>query len=317
MTLPSLVGRPNDQGGQNFWKSQDESEALGGDKRQATECSNVERNLDSSAKDNLISSKIGNEMIFSSSMIQTSSWVSNIYLYALNLASFYGSFMKDKVEKSVKYKAWNIGTNQGLKMYLSIDNNYVFSKLFTLIYPFKNNLYVTKKANRTIPKFDHNLPDLYIPTMSFITFLLLAAIIRGIKNQFSTEFFPRFILKNLMIFVGEYLILSYFLTLFQSILPFDYLDFLCLLGYRYFYLICCVIIKILFARFLSFICTTYFALTFGYFLVKSLKHMMFGEESLSKVISARTQMPLYVYFSILLMQPIIFWLILGYIVGIM
>jgi hypothetical protein len=34
------------------------------------------------------------------------------------------------------------------------------------------------------PKFDVNAPDLYIPTMAYVTYVLLVGYILGLKNAF-------------------------------------------------------------------------------------------------------------------------------------
>lgn len=73
-----------------------------------------------------------------------------------------------------------------LRYYFSVNNSYVLHKLKILLFPF-----IHKSWSRRIvpaadgremylpPSQDVNAPDLYIPTMAFVTYILLIALILG------------------------------------------------------------------------------------------------------------------------------------------
>lgn len=83
-----------------------------------------------------------------------------------------------------------------LKPYFSVDNKYVSMKLKLILFPF---LYNESKSlneeiefeqddtnndkNQNISKSSIAFPDLYVPLMGFITFLLVIALSLGTDNQ--------------------------------------------------------------------------------------------------------------------------------------
>ena len=57
--------------------------------------------------------------------------------------------------------------------------------------------------DRFAPKNDLQAPDLYIPLMSFITFLLITGLYHGGKDEFDTENFQYVFSKSLFIWIFE------------------------------------------------------------------------------------------------------------------
>ncbi|KAL7575032.1 hypothetical protein ACA910_010843 [Epithemia clementina (nom. ined.)] len=113
-----------------------------------------------------------------------------------------------------------------LRTYFAVDNKYVLQKIKTILFPF-----LKKEWNRNIkgyggpdgmtplhdlPIADENAPDLYVPFMSLITYVLLCALVYGNAGKFNPEVIPDVttkcfvtqILEVLFIRVGLYLVIS-------------------------------------------------------------------------------------------------------------
>ncbi|XP_064295789.1 uncharacterized protein LOC135310760 [Phalacrocorax carbo] len=76
-----------------------------------------------------------------------------------------------------------------LKYYFAVDTAYVGRKLGLLIFPFAHQDWQVRYQQDTpvAPRFDVNAPDLYIPTMAFITYILVACLVLGTQNRFSPD----------------------------------------------------------------------------------------------------------------------------------
>jgi YIF1 len=122
-----------------------------------------------------------------------------------------------------------------LRSYFAVDNRYVLNKIKKLLFPFLPSLSRTsgggmgwkRQQNGTkytpegmavpqydLPMADENAPDLYIPTMSLITYVLLCALCYGNAGQFNPEVIPNVTTKCILTqllevlcirFVGFYL----------------------------------------------------------------------------------------------------------------
>ncbi|KAH3767678.1 Protein transport protein yif1 [Pelomyxa schiedti] len=82
-----------------------------------------------------------------------------------------------------------------LRSYFQVNNSYVYYKLRMLLLPFLHKGTWVRQAQHTDdgsavylpPKGDINAPDLYIPTMSFVTYVLVVAFVLGIRGKFAPE----------------------------------------------------------------------------------------------------------------------------------
>ncbi|RKP19840.1 YIF1-domain-containing protein, partial [Rozella allomycis CSF55] len=79
------------------------------------------------------------------------------------------------------------------RYYFSVTNSYVMYKLMMLLFPFRNKRVVYRnEMNGQVegykpPREDLNAPDLYIPSMSFVTYAILYGVCMGIEEKFSPE----------------------------------------------------------------------------------------------------------------------------------
>uniref|UniRef100_A0A1I8C060 Protein YIF1 n=1 Tax=Meloidogyne hapla TaxID=6305 RepID=A0A1I8C060_MELHA len=77
-----------------------------------------------------------------------------------------------------------------LKYYFAVDVNYVRRKLLIILFPFLHRDWTNKLSTNDkpmTPREDVNAPDLYIPSMAFITYILVAGIVFGVQKRFTPE----------------------------------------------------------------------------------------------------------------------------------
>jgi len=89
--------------------------------------------------------------------------------------------LEDTVEKYV-----SIGQ---LKYYFAVDNSYVSKKLGLLLFPFLHKDWSIRynQDEPVQPRFELNAADLYIPSMAFVTYILVVGYVLGLNNRFSPE----------------------------------------------------------------------------------------------------------------------------------
>lgn len=129
----------------------------------------------------------------------------NVYPTFINdqAASIATQFAKSQFETSNQYLQQNfgqfLGGNNDIKYYFQVSNSYVIQKIILVLFPYLNKNWNRISAQETgestqpggfaPPIYDVNAPDLYIPLMSFVTYILLWAIFQGLKGEFHPELF--------------------------------------------------------------------------------------------------------------------------------
>jgi hypothetical protein len=125
-----------------------------------------------------------------------------------------------------------------LRAYFTLTNSYVMKKLKILFFPFLHKDYsrqVTQTQAGTmfvVPADDVNAPDLYIPTMSLVTYILLIGFILGTASRFTPDVFGMTTSRALGILTAEVLAvkLGFFLLGFA---PLSILDVIAYSGYKF------------------------------------------------------------------------------------
>lgn len=82
-----------------------------------------------------------------------------------------------------------------LKHYFDVSNRYVVNKLLLVLFPWTHKGWVRKQSIGPSgqegwflpPREDLNSPDMYIPLMALVTYILLATMLAGLRGQFLPE----------------------------------------------------------------------------------------------------------------------------------
>jgi len=137
----------------------------------------------------------------------------------------------------LKSKAQEYIPTTRLRYLFAVDNGYVFNKLKIILLPWFQNewhlKYQTDQNNPIAPRDDVNAHDMYIPTMGFITYILLAGWSLGSAGEFDPAR-----LGDIASAATGWLVLEVFLTLMalfllQTNTELGYLDIIAFAGYKF------------------------------------------------------------------------------------
>uniref|UniRef100_A0AC34G2M3 Uncharacterized protein n=1 Tax=Panagrolaimus sp. ES5 TaxID=591445 RepID=A0AC34G2M3_9BILA len=144
-----------------------------------------------------------------------------------------------------KEKLSQVISSFNLKYYFAVDTNYVGKKIGILLFPFVHREWACSFGgdNKPVPaKMDINAPDLYVPLMAFITYILLTGFVFGVQQRFSPEqlgmqttnaLFYLF-LENMIVLITKYVLnISHTLSLWHT---------LAFTGYKFVGIVVCLIL---------------------------------------------------------------------------
>ncbi|KAK7572107.1 hypothetical protein V9T40_014579 [Parthenolecanium corni] len=106
-----------------------------------------------------------------------------------NMAVQYGQALVGSGKQMMDKEIEKYVSISRLKYLFAVDTSYVSKKLSIILFPFLHSDWSIKyDQNEPIPpKYDVNAPDLYIPAMAFLTYVLVAGLLLGTKNLFTPE----------------------------------------------------------------------------------------------------------------------------------
>jgi len=106
-----------------------------------------------------------------------------------DMAMRYGQDMMGKGQEELKKNLDKYVSIGQLKYYFAVDTTYVAKKLGLLLFPFSHSDWSIKYSQDepVQPKYDTNAPDLYIPAMGYLTYVLLVGYVLGLRNAFSPD----------------------------------------------------------------------------------------------------------------------------------
>ncbi|KAH6697548.1 YIF1-domain-containing protein [Plectosphaerella plurivora] len=127
-----------------------------------------------------------------------------------NVFGAYGQFMNDPTaqvaaqfgQSAFKHGQEYVEQNfsryvnvNALKHYFNVTNGYVINKLFLVLFPWRHKPWSRKQAVGPNgqdgwylpPRDDVNSPDMYIPVMAIVTYVLLSTLVAGLRGQFQPE----------------------------------------------------------------------------------------------------------------------------------
>ncbi|KAJ3559945.1 hypothetical protein NM688_g23 [Phlebia brevispora] len=101
-----------------------------------------------------------------------------------------------------------------VKHHFNVSNSYVMKKLQVVLFPWRHKHW-SRRVHRTEngqtwlpPREDINSPDLYIPLMALVTYILLAALHSGLNSRFHPEILGVTASKGLGIILLDFLIVK-------------------------------------------------------------------------------------------------------------
>ncbi|KAF9908604.1 hypothetical protein BX616_000080, partial [Lobosporangium transversale] len=154
-------------------------------------------------------------------------------------------FGKSAVMAGQEYVEQNLNrwvNRAALQPYFNVSNQYVVSKLKLLIFPWRHKLWTrllkrSETTGETIgylsPRDDINAPDMYIPVMAFVTYVLLIGISMGADNKFSPEILGPTASSALAVILLEFTMIKLVIYLLNITSEVPILDLLAYSGYKF------------------------------------------------------------------------------------
>lgn len=158
-----------------------------------------------------------------------------------------------------------------LKYYFAVDNKYVVNKIRLLFFPFTHRDWSLKydQDNPVQPRYDINAPDLYIPVMAYITYVVLAGLVLGMQDRFSPEQLGIQASSALAYTIMELIVYSLTLYIGNIQTMLKTLDLFAFAGYKFVVINACLVVSILFRSSGYYMCLLYSSITLGFFLVSN------------------------------------------------
>ncbi|CAJ0582581.1 unnamed protein product, partial [Mesorhabditis spiculigera] len=214
-------------------------------------------------------------------------------------------FAEDQKEKLTKYL-----TGFQLKYYFAVDNSYVAKKLGILLFPFFHRDWSVKYSASTDPvpaRDDVNAPDLYIPLMAFLTYVLVSGFVLGTQDRFSPEMlgiltsnaFIWIIIENFVITISKYVLnISQSLSVWHS---------LAYSTYKFVGMIICLLLFMTGGKTLYYSALAYTALALVFFLLRTIKNFVLDNHHAYNAADDGRKRKLMLILFIAVSQPLIMW----------
>lgn len=196
-------------------------------------------------------------------------------------------------------KTINSSRCERIRRYFQIENGYLLGKLLLILYPYSSLKWRSTSARDgvSVPLF---FPDLYIPFMGIITYILVMAGELEIKGNFKPEALGKLFTKTTLIDILEVLLIKAISFFFRAEET-ELLDLLSFLGYKYVPLIVHKLVSSIANAFLRKLLWLYLLVSSLFFLGKSLKYFIISDNALIEVKKKR----MYYVFCILLIDAIV------------
>ncbi|KAH8418009.1 hypothetical protein KR222_010216 [Zaprionus bogoriensis] len=190
-----------------------------------------------------------------------------------DMAMQYGQRLADQGKQLVENQFEKWVPVAKLKYYFAVDNAYVGRKLRLLFFPYLHKDWSLKydQEHPVQPRYDINAPDLYLPTMGYITYVIVAGLLLGMQNRFSPEQLGIQASSAMAYSIFELVVYSIALYVMNVKTSLKTLDLLAFTGYKYVNIVVCLLTSTLFFRSGYYIALAYTSFAFGFFLLRTLR----------------------------------------------
>lgn len=217
--------------------------------------------------------------------------------------------MEEKLEKYVSVSK--------MKHYFAVDTGYVTKKLGLLFFPFTHMDWAVHFNNQNepvAPRYDVNAPDLYIPTMAFVTYILTTGYILGSQNRFTPEQLGMQASSALGWSLVEILILFLALYVLNASSTLKVFDLIAFCSYKYVYMVAALLACIFFKTLGYYAVLGYSSLSLGFFLIRTLRVLILPKTT-SDHYSSSNRHSSYLLLSICITQPFLMYILTKHLVA--
>ncbi|KAG9047636.1 hypothetical protein FS837_001829 [Tulasnella sp. UAMH 9824] len=170
-----------------------------------------------------------------------------------------------------------------MKHQFNVSNSYVLNKLRIVVFPWRHRPW-SRKVRRSEasgqsegyqpPREDINSPDLYIPTMALVTYVLLTALVAGMNNRFHPEVLGVGLSKAFAVLIMDVAFVKlgcYTLNIQSSA---QVVDLAAYGGYKFVGAVAVLLASMVLGRKLWWCVFFYFFGAIGFFLLRSLRYVV-------------------------------------------
>ncbi|AHY76846.1 AQG_2a_G0044940.mRNA.1.CDS.1 [Saccharomyces cerevisiae] len=193
-------------------------------------------------------------------------------------SNFIGQDNFNQFQETVNKATANAAGSQQISTYFQVSTRYVINKLKLILVPFlngtKNWQRIMDSGNFLPPRDDVNSPDMYMPIMGLVTYILIWNTQQGLKGSFNPEDLYYKLSSTLAFVCLDLLILKLglYLLIDSKIPSFSLVELLCYVGYKFVPLILAQLLTNVTMPFnLNILIKFYLFIAFGVFLLRSVK----------------------------------------------
>lgn len=195
-----------------------------------------------------------------------------------------GSHFLDTGRRAIDENLGRFMTLSPLKYYFNVNNSYVMNKIKLLLCPFfhkswkRRIMRVGEVDSYAFPREDINAPDLYIPTMAFVTYFLLVGFVYGTSLHFTPEILGMTASKGLAVLALEILFVKtgFYLCNCGSV---SMLDLCAYCGYKFVGIVVNILSGLVIGGYFSFLVSIYVGLAMGFFTIRTLRLVLVLEST--------------------------------------
>jgi len=206
-----------------------------------------------------------------------------------------------------------------LKYYFAVDTSYVLKKLGLIVFPFAHKDWSLKYDNSepVAPRFEVNAPDLYIPSMAFVTYVLVCSLILGTQNRFTPEQIGMTASSAFVWLCIEMIIIIMTMYVIGIASNIRYLDILAFCGYKYVGMIIASVSGLLFKSSGYYFTLLWCSVAISFFLARTLRLVINPEDHSDSVTrsSGGNKRRLYILLFISLIQPVFMYFLTKHLVN--
>ncbi|KFM60161.1 Protein YIF1B-A, partial [Stegodyphus mimosarum] len=233
-----------------------------------------------------------------------------------SMAMQYGQTIAGQGKIIVEEKLEKYVSLSKMKYYFAVDTGYVTKKIGLLFFPFTHKDWAVHFNNQNepiAPRYDVNAPDLYIPSMAFVTYILIAGYILGSQNRFSPEQLGIQASSALgwsLVEIALLFLALYVLNASSSIKVFDLIAFC---SYKYVCMVAALLASLGFKSLGYFVTLGYCSISLGFFLIRTLRVLILPKTTSDHYSSSGRQSS-YLLLGICIIQPILMYILTKHLV---
>ncbi|KAK7104155.1 protein YIF1B-like isoform X2 [Littorina saxatilis] len=226
-----------------------------------------------------------------------------------SMAMQYGTTLADQGKDYVHKNLEKYVATSKLKYYFAVDTAYVGKKLGLLIFPYTHSDWSIQynQDDPIAPRYEINAPDLYIPVMAFVTYILVAGVVMGTQARFTPEQLGIQASTALVWMIIELLATLFSLYIMNLNANLNYTDCLAYSGYKFVGMIFSLLAGLAFQGTGYYIALLWFGAALSFFIVRTLRPKVLPHATNDDGYTKGTKRSLYLIISVALAQPVLMW----------